>query len=111
MKKGFLNHWSPGFIFFYGVKNRAPKFLFWEFGSEAHPNIFTECRFPEKSFNRWYKQKILADEFFPNTKINLCRDNDTYQNIRKGGQSNIRLSENIKYANTPLKTNKRNKFI
>ena len=102
--KRFLNHWSPVLSIF--MESEIWPNFFLELERRHIPLYLLNARLSDKSFNRWHKLKILADRIFSIPKLISCQDNDTYQRYKQLGQSNIRLSENIKYANTPLKTNK-----
>tara|TARA_B100000927_G_scaffold101531_1_gene82215 strand:- start:3888 stop:5183 length:1296 start_codon:yes stop_codon:yes gene_type:complete len=103
--KRFLNHWSPVLSIF--MESEIWPNYYLELDRRRIPLYLLNARLSEKSFRRWNKLKILADRIFSIPKLISCQDNDTHKRYKQLGQSNIRLSENIKYANTPLRTNKK----
>ena len=103
--KRFLNHWSPVLSIF--MESEIWPNYYLELDRRGIPLYLLNARLSEKSFKRWYKIKILADRIFSIPKLISCQDNDTHQRYKQLGRSNVRLSENIKYANTPLKKDKK----
>ena len=101
--KRFLDHWSPQLSIF--MESEIWPNYFLELDRRRIPLYVLNARLSDQSFKRWLKLRILADKIFSIPKLISCQDNDTYQRYRLLYQSNIVLSENIKYANTPLKTN------
>lgn len=101
--KRFIDHWSPQLSIF--MESEIWPNYFLELDRKRIPLYVLNARLSDQSFKRWFKLRILADKIFSIPKLISCQDNDTYQRYRLLYQSNIILSENIKYANTPLKTN------
>ena len=101
--KRFLDHWSPQLSIF--MESEIWPNYFLELDRRHIPLYVLNARLSDQSFKRWFKLRILADKIFSIPKLISCQDNDTYQRYRLLYHSNIILSENIKYANTPLKTN------
>ncbi len=101
--KRFLNYWSPVLSIF--MESEIWPNYYLELDRRRTPLYLMNARMSDQSFKRWYKIKLLADRILSIPKLISCQDSDTHQRYKLLGQSNIILSENIKYANTPLRTN------
>ena len=74
--KRFLNHWSPVLSIF--MESEIWPNFYLELERRHIPLYLLNARLSDKSFNRWYKLKILADRIFSIPKLISCQDNNTY---------------------------------
>jgi len=102
--KKFLDYWSPRLSIF--MESEIWPNYFLELDRRHIPLYLLNARLSHRSFLRWNKLRILANRIFSIPELISCQDIDSYRRYKLLRQSNIIISENIKYANIPLKTDK-----
>ena len=97
----FINYWSPSVCIFMEAEIWPNYFL--EIEKRKIPLFILNARLTKKSYNRWNKFPKFAKKILNIPRVISCQDNETYERYKSLEVMNLTKSENIKYANKPLR--------
>ena len=97
----FINYWSPSVCIFMEAEIWPNYFL--EIEKRKIPLFILNARLTKKSYNRWNKFPKFAKKILNIPRVISCQDNETYERYKSLEVKNLIKSENIKYANRPLR--------